>query len=368
MIKVGILGTGFGTSIIGPSLINHSDFKVHSVFSRDRKKAKNAKKELGADYYYDNWKELIDNGCNLVCVALPPFMHYEVAKYALENGKHVVLTAPYCLDVEKGEELVEIAENHQLQTAVLHYLNYLPARNYAVNLLKNGKIGRILSLDRTLKNSNRYNTNYEHTWHYSKKLGGGLLNREGAHDVDYLLRVLGGVKKVSSSSETIFQNRKISGDELISCTADDWFRLDLEFHKGPRAYIEVNCAYPGRPVNEFIFYGTNGTLVLKDDKELSYFDNNGKRNRLAIPPRYQMVNLPGPKDASPVYMFMETLAECIESNGSISPTFSEAIHTQRVLQTAEAAQETGRWIKVGSGTEKEQQAQQSGQQIDKIYE
>ena len=370
MIRTGILGTGFGRRIIGPALSNNRKFKVYSVFSRDRKKAKEAKKELGAEYYYDNWRDLIDNGCDLVCVALPPFMHYEVAKYALEKGKHLVLAAPFCLDVKEGEELAQIADSNQVKTAVLHYLNYLPARNYAVNLIKNGKIGNILSLNRTLKNSKRYQTGNPHryTWHYSKKLGGGLLKCHGAHDVDYLLRILGGVKKVASSTETIFQNRKTTDDNVINCTADDWFRLDLQFHKGPKAYVEVNCAYPGRPVNEFVFYGTEGAMVMKDNKELIYFSKNGERNRLAIPPKYQMVNLAGPQEISPVYMLMETLADAINSNGSISPTLNEAVHTQRVIQAAVTAEEQNRWMEVGTEAENEEKSPKTGQQIDKIYE
>jgi len=369
MLQVGILGTGFGYEIIGAALLNSQLVKVKSIYDRDAKKAKKAKKHLGAAQYFTDWKQLIsDSGCDLICIALPPYMHFEAAEYALQHNKHILVTAPFTLNLEKAEKLSKQIENRELKGAVLHFYNYMPARKYAVRLLKEGKIGNIISVERTCKTDKLRTAVSEHTWRDSKKLGGGLLNQIGAHDTDYLLRILGGIHKVQAEKQTLMLNRKNPNGEVYQCTADDAYTMNIQFHRGATATMRVNAAYPGREVDEFVFYGSEGCLMLTNNKELTYYEPNGQKSRLGIPPNFQMINLPGHTDISPVFMFMETLVSSIYNKSPITPTFSEALHTQRILDAAHLSDENSQWVEIGSVVEKKVPSPSSSTQIDKIYE
>ena len=57
---------------------------------------------------------------DLVAVVTPVWTHFELAKAALQNGKHVFVEKPFTCNVPQAEELIELAERKNLQIMVDH--------------------------------------------------------------------------------------------------------------------------------------------------------------------------------------------------------------------------------------------------------
>ena len=209
------------------------------------------------------------------------------------------------------------------------------------------------------------------SWKYNKKLGGGTLNIIGSHDIDFLLRVIGGIHKVNAFTERMYEERKNQNDELFQCSADDAFQMNIEFHNGAKACLWASSVHPGKEANEFLFYGTEGLLTLRDDNEILFYNRDGKKKRIAIPPNYQTTSLPGQKEISPFYMLLESVASAIHKGTDVTPTFDEAVHVQRVIHTAHHSADNHNWIEIGSEElENRDDAPSqisSDSQIDKIY-
>jgi predicted dehydrogenase len=55
-----------------------------------------------------------------VAVVTPVWTHYELAKTALENGKHVFVEKPFTSTSAQAEELIELAARKNLQIMVDH--------------------------------------------------------------------------------------------------------------------------------------------------------------------------------------------------------------------------------------------------------
>src|SRR5271166_2542970 len=55
-----------------------------------------------------------------VAVITPVWTHYELAKAALENGKHVFAEKPFTSSVAQAEELIELAARKKLTIMVDH--------------------------------------------------------------------------------------------------------------------------------------------------------------------------------------------------------------------------------------------------------
>jgi predicted dehydrogenase len=370
MLSVGLLGTGFGLEVLAPAFINNSVFRVSAVYSRDTSRAKQAKRSLGVRKYYDKWQQLIDeSGTDLICIATPNHTHYDIAEYALQEGKHIIIAAPFAMNTEEAEKLSALANEKNLIAVVSHHYNFFPARRYVNRLVKDGKVGVVKTIVRRYASFNRYDQPAVPRWRFSKQMGGGVLNALGSHDVDYLLRTIGGVHKVNAELQTHIINRKDDTEALLNCTADDGYQVEMHFHNGVKATMSVNAAQPGRSVNDFVFYGSEGALVLNNDSEVLFYDHQGNRERLAIPPNYQITNLPGHRESSPFYMLAETVASAIYNGTTVSPTFDEAVHIQRVIDAAHASDGKEKWVEIGSSQPKSKNIHpSSSQQIDKIYE
>ena len=66
-------------------------------------------------------KEVLGSPCiDAVAVITPVWTHFELAKAALENGKHVFVEKPFTSTAAQAEELIELAARKNLQIMVDH--------------------------------------------------------------------------------------------------------------------------------------------------------------------------------------------------------------------------------------------------------
>src|SRR5438270_489178 len=70
---------------------------------------------------------LADPGVEGVAIAAPAIQHYELAKQALEAGKHVMVEKPLALHLTEGRHLAEVAHSRSRVLMVGHILQYHPA-------------------------------------------------------------------------------------------------------------------------------------------------------------------------------------------------------------------------------------------------
>src|SRR5690349_10548343 len=68
-----------------------------------------------------------DNTIDAVVIATPVFTHFDLAKKALEKGKHVLIEKPLASTVAESEELINLAEQKGLTLMVDHTFLYTGA-------------------------------------------------------------------------------------------------------------------------------------------------------------------------------------------------------------------------------------------------
>jgi predicted dehydrogenase len=82
-----------------------------------------------------------------VAVVTPVWTHYEVAKAALENGKHVFVEKPFTSTAAQAEELIELAEKKNLKIMVDHTFLFTPAVRKIRELLNENHLGKLYYYD-----------------------------------------------------------------------------------------------------------------------------------------------------------------------------------------------------------------------------
>jgi len=87
-----------------------------------------------------------------VAIVTPVSYHYELAKKALENGKHVFVEKPFTATSAQAEELVELAERKNLRIMVDHTFLFTGAVRKIKQLVDDGTLGPLYYYDSTRVN------------------------------------------------------------------------------------------------------------------------------------------------------------------------------------------------------------------------
>src|SRR5262249_19009126 len=95
---------------------------------------------------------LIDAGANVIHVLTPPSAHVPISLKALERGCHVLVEKPISEDEAEGRKIIDLAKKKNLVVSVNHSLLFDPQVKRALDAVRAGKLGKIVSVD-TLRGS-----------------------------------------------------------------------------------------------------------------------------------------------------------------------------------------------------------------------
>ncbi|MBX7050962.1 MAG: Gfo/Idh/MocA family oxidoreductase, partial [Flavobacteriales bacterium] len=90
-----------------------------------------------------------DAGIDAVIIATPVFTHFDLAKKALNSGKHVLLEKPMTDTVAHALELIELAQSKGKVLMVDHTFLYTSAVQKMKSLIDQGDIGKVKYFDST---------------------------------------------------------------------------------------------------------------------------------------------------------------------------------------------------------------------------
>jgi len=118
-LRVGQIGgtRGFGSRRC-QTFHEHPRAQVVALAARDKQQVEEAASKIDAKPYTDWHDVLTDPRVDAVGVATPSAFHFEMAKAALEAGKHTIVEYPICQTLEELDELQAIAE---AKGVVLHH-------------------------------------------------------------------------------------------------------------------------------------------------------------------------------------------------------------------------------------------------------
>ena len=89
---------------------------------------------------------------DVVAVVTPVWTHFELAKLALENGKHVFVEKPFTCTAAQAEQLIELAERKNLKIMVDHTFLFTGAVKRISQLVHDGTLGALYYYDSTRVN------------------------------------------------------------------------------------------------------------------------------------------------------------------------------------------------------------------------
>ena len=120
-VRIGVIGYGYWGPNIVRNLVGLEGCEVVTVCDRNPKALAKVQRTYPAIRVTTEAAEVIaDPGIDAVAIITPVWTHYELAKAALEQGKHVFVEKPFTSTSAQAEELIELAERRSLRIMVDH--------------------------------------------------------------------------------------------------------------------------------------------------------------------------------------------------------------------------------------------------------
>jgi len=153
MIKIGTIGFGYW----GPNVVRNfqstDGARVVSICDVDKEALSRAQKNYPEIKTISSPDELMASPeIDAVAIVTPVYTHFELAKKAIENGKHIFVEKPFASSVAEAEELIELADKKSVKIMVDHTFLFTGAVRKIKELINDGVLGNLYYYDSTRVN------------------------------------------------------------------------------------------------------------------------------------------------------------------------------------------------------------------------
>jgi predicted dehydrogenase len=165
LVRVAVVGYGYW----GPNIVRnlHSLDSAQVVMVCDpnpKALARVSRAYPGMEVTSDFSSVLRSPDVDAVAVVTPVWTHYELARTALENGKHVFVEKPFTSTAQQAEELIELAERKNLKIMVDHTFLFSGAVRKIREVIDAGTLGPLYYFDSTRVNLGLFQHDVSVVW------------------------------------------------------------------------------------------------------------------------------------------------------------------------------------------------------------
>ncbi len=121
---------------------------------------------------------------DVVIVTTPDATHDDYIVRALDAGCDAITEKPLTTTPEKAQRILDACKRSGRHVRVLFNYRYSPPRTQVKDLLMNGAIGDVLSVDFHWLLNTVHGADYFRRWHSEKKMSGGLMVHKATHHFD----------------------------------------------------------------------------------------------------------------------------------------------------------------------------------------
>jgi predicted dehydrogenase len=245
-VRIGVIGCGYW----GPQLIRNFATMPGAVLAAVADQREDRLEYVGQTYpqaqrFRSHLDLLSSDSVDAVVVCTPIHTHHDVARDALDSGRHVLVEKPLTTTVMEGAELIHLARMRGVTLMAGHTFVYNPAVAELRRLVQEGELGKIFYANGARLNLGLFQSNLNVAWDLAP------------HDISILLHV--------------FDQHPVEvaarGSTCIQPSVHDVVYLDLIFPLGLQARIHVSWLDPDK-VRRLTVVGDR-RMVVYDDVSLT---------------------------------------------------------------------------------------------------
>jgi predicted dehydrogenase len=374
-----VVGTGF----IGPvhvEALRRLGVPLRGVLGSTPEKSESARLAMGLPKAYVHFDELLaDPAVQVVHLALPNVWHFDMAKRALQAGRHVLCEKPLAMNSGESAELVALARTVRRTAAVCYNVRFYPLNVEAGDRVRRGELGSVVAVNGSyVQDWLLYDTDYN--WRVLAEHGGELraVADIGTHWIDLVTTITGlEVEAVFADLRTVHPLRQRPTGEIETFTAqsapsaetaavpiatDDYGCILFRFRGGARGSLWVSQVTAGRKnCLRYEIAGSRSALAWDSESPnelwIGHRDRPNERltrdPRLVGPAARRYISYPGGHNEG----FADTFKQCFRAfydaiaaaDHTASPTFPTFDDGHREIVICEAILRSHReqqWVNI----------------------
>jgi predicted dehydrogenase len=323
MINFGVIGYGYWGPNVARNLVSVDGSRVVAIADKSCAARQRAQKAYPGIRVTANADDLIaGTDIDAIAVVTPVWTHYQLAKAALENGKHVFVEKPFTSNSEQAEELIELAERRNLKIMVDHTFLFTGAVRKIRCLLDQGALGNLYYYDSTRVNLGLFQHDVNVIWDLAP------------HDLsimDYLIK---------EEPEAVVA----TGQTHLNGVEDVAF-ITVYFPNRVIAHINVNWLSPVK-IRTTLIGGEKKMLVWNDlvpDEKIKIYDKGvhigGREGVYELLVSYRSGDMWAPQieQCEALRQELSYFVECISKD---EPPFNDGVAGLRVVKMLQAANDS----------------------------
>ena len=224
--------------------------------------------ELGGpelpQYGADDLERMVkEQSVDRVVVTSPDYTHASVVSQLLRAGADVIVEKPLTINAEGTRQIVDAMNESGKSVVVTFNYRYSPRNSALRQLIQDGEIGQVTSVEFQWVLDTRHGADYFRRWHREKKNSGGLLVHKASHHFDLVnwwiastpTRVFasGGLAFYGSDNAAARGLGERPARGTIDGAADDPWLLDLRTDDTNRQLYYENEKYDGYLRDQDVF-------------------------------------------------------------------------------------------------------------------
>lgn len=334
MLKIGIIGSGFGLYGLLPAFNSMKDCQVVAICGKKTDRLVNYCENIGLRNIYTDWQQMLNNEqLHAIAIAVPPSIQYQIAKAAIGKGLHIFAEKPLSATLHQAEEMLALAQTNDITHTVDFIFPEIDLWRKVKKFIDTSHFGKLKHISSHWDFLSYEVKNKIFSWKTNIAEGGGALSFYFSHVLYYLEYFAGEIFEI----ETIlsYSAESLNGGE----TGVDAL---LKFKDNITGHAHLCCESKGPQYHQVTFYCEKGLIILENQNKITknftvkLYSEKGIevltdfQNDIEDKSEDERVNV--------VRKIASRFVEASLHHQSMTPSFKEGLRVQKLIEIIRAKQ------------------------------
>jgi predicted dehydrogenase len=375
VIRTAIVGSGWMGKVHLEAIRRLGYVEAAVIVASSQLKAQQFADEWGLPRATASYQEVLsDPAIQTVHICAPNDRHFQMARDALNAGKHVVCEKPLANTVEEGEALVNQAAATGLANCCFFNVRSYPHVRHMRSLVQKGHLGELWVLQGTYSQDWLF---HDTDWNWRIDAGASRTFADiGSHWCDLAEFITGGrIASLCADMHTVHPTRKKAAGSVetfagkmqrathftqVPVNSEDFANVIFRMDNGARGTMSVSQISAGRKNRVFIelFGSKRGMAWNAEEPDQLWIGERDEPNRLQIkdpsmmdPANREFADFPGGHSEGFDDTFKQTARQFYNNvrdrTAEVNyPTFADGLRQLKVLEAVLTSVRTRGWVDV----------------------